>query len=1110
MDFVDVVIRIGLLAGLLSVVKAFLPKDKKSDASEVTARKAKISKLSVDLIELANRIEPVMEKLAHASAMLDNREFEKAVVALANDQIPINQASNYALGANWILSCIGFEALTRRDDSGDLVDKVVKAVPSVYTGQLFFLLRFVEAKATSPVAARILCGAQYWWPTDPAVVDQMTTYLEKALADGETIAFGQQYAELDSGGKENLDNFIKALPDSLQKELRARLEEHDEQAIDWAFLKTVGTILDRDAIDDPFFETSQTERISKELADELESMPGKSVLLVGEPGVGKSTLMRRFAKDLMDKGWTVLQTSAAALIADKAYVGQIEGQIQKLAKNASVSKKIAVYIENMSEIRQLGRYTGNDNSVLDQLWPNIQSRTLFLIGETTPAGLRALKGDQPSLPTVTKVTTIEPAHEGETAAIATRLLELIDPDMDKKQVAEVVSESLQLAQQYLAHKSLPGSVLSLLKLAYLRAQREDDSGGVNREHVLGALSQVSGLPREVLDDKQKLDIEAVAQSFKSHIIGQDEAVDCLVERIAMLKAGLTDPGRPIGVFLFAGPTGTGKTEIAKTLADMLFGSSEQMIRLDMSEFQDPESTRRLVGWSEKENSDGSLVNRIRENPFSVVLLDEFEKAHAKVWDFFLQVFDDGRLTDANGQLADFRHAIIILTSNLGATIGNEAGVGFTSTSGGFSDKDVMRSVNRTFRREFINRLDRVVVFRPLNREVMRTILHIELDKALDRRGLRTKQWAVEWEDSAIEFLLAEGFTPDLGARPLRRAIERHLLAPLSITMVQNQVPAGEQFLFVRSNGEALQVEFIDPDADDEVAASSDVMSAAPREEIDLAGLIIATSLPSNAAQYLAGEMAAVAQRVDSDSWADDKSRFIDELNKDGFWDREDRYDILDRIELIDRLDSAASVLGRLSERLQQHPENTKLVRSIAKRLYVLREGFADLDLKRPTQAYIGVRLVTTDTGLAGANEFLQRLTDMYRYWARERGMRLREIDATSSRYDALFAISGFGSYGILQPESGLHVFEIPKGRNRFDRIRARVEVAGVPVSATEEQTNRATKATTVLDKSAGKVEIVRRYRQDPSPLARDSVRGWRTGKLNTVFGGNFDVLAALD
>lgn len=1099
---------VGLIAAF--VLPLLLSGREKSSAVDTaSASKDSSPTEAVDLVRIANRLESLMEKLSHPSDVLENADFQQVVSALAGKGYSVGQVSNYALGANWILACAGYEALSRRDDSSEIVEKAVKTVPNAYAWPLFFLMRFVDARSGGGVAVRVLCGAQYWWANSPVIVDTMTAFLNKVIGRGETIVFGHEYAELGSDDRENVGNFIKALPHPLQNDLQAKLRQHTSQAIDWGFLRSVGVILDRKAVSDPVFETEQIGQLKKDIFDDLDAIPGRSMLLVGTSGVGKSAFVRSLSEELILKGWTVLKTSAAALIADQAYIGQIEGQIRRLARNATVGKKVAIYVENMSELRQLGRYKGNDNSVLDLLWADIASAHIFLIGETTPAGMQALLKDHPSLPTVMRVATIDAASEGEAARVATSLLRHLEPALDERQAIEVVTESLQLAQQYLTHKSLPGSVLSLLHLAVLRARRDDASGVVGREHVLGALSQVSGLPRDVLDEQQQLDIDAIAESFRSRIVGQDEAVDCLVERIAMLKAGLTDPGRPIGVFLFAGPTGTGKTEIAKTLADILFGTTERMIRLDMSEFQDAGSASRLIGHDDRETAGGSLVDRIREDPFSVLLLDELEKAHPKVWDMFLQVFDDGRLTDSIGRLADFRHAIIILTSNLGATISNEAGIGFTSTSGGFSAKDVMRVVNRTFRREFINRLDRVVVFRPLSREVMRIILENELGKALGRRGIRSKQWAVEWEDSAIEFLLAEGFTPDLGARPLRRAIERHLLTPLSITMVQNRVPAGEQFLFVRSNGDSLSVEFIDPDADSDVGVAATAKADGESGVPGLASLMVAPQAFGDAGDYLARKMSEVMTRVRSDEWADDKSRNIEELNKEGFWERADRHRILDRIELIDRLDSAASVLSKLSVRLQQHPGNSQLVKSIAGRLYVLNEGLADLDLDRPTQAYLGVRMVTADVEMAGADEFLQALVQMYLGWARNRGMRIREIDSGASRYDALFKISGFGSFGILQPECGLHVFEIPKGTTSFDRLRARVEVAGVPADTAGMQADRDDRATKVLDESAGKVEIVRRYRRHPSPLVRDSVRQWRSGRLDAVLAGGFDILGSV-
>jgi len=1061
---------------------------------------------SVDLIAIANKLEKPFEKMAHPGDALKVPEFERAVAALRSDNYSTKQVRNYALGSNWVLQCIGLEALRHRDDPAAVLERTRARLANAWAWPLYFAVRFIDTKSSGPEIGNILAGAQYWWAENPMICEELGAVFKKRLADGEQVVFGKRYDALDIDDKEDVDKFVAALPDDVRQPIKAAIEKHAKGLIDRQFLQSVGELLTRDRLRDPVFETEQISRLREELVAEVGDDNPRSILIVGESGAGKSALRRLFAHTLLDAGWQVFETSAANIIADKKYVGEIEGQVRKLTKNATVAKRVAVYVDRLNELDDFGRHKNKSSSVLDQLWPMIDSHDMFFISETTPGGLQTMLKRFPTLPTVLKIIKMEPTSESETAEMAHSFLYQADIDASQVQKSEVVAEALQLSQQYLSHKALPGSVLSLLELSVGFARRSEDEEDLSRTHVLGALSQISGLPKDVLDERQKLDVAAVRNAFTARIIGQDEAVECLVEKIAMLKAGLTDPFRPVGVFLFAGPTGTGKTEIAKTLAELLFGSPEQMIRLDMSEYQNSDSAWRLIGEDEKRGSTGSLVTRIRQQPFSVVLLDEFEKAHVKVWDMFLQVFDDGRLTDVNGRLADFRHSIIILTSNLGSTISNEAGIGFTGTRGEFSSSDVMRAVNRTFRREFINRLDRVVVFKPLSRNVMRAILQKELRLALERRGLRTKNWAVEWEDSAIEFLLDKGFTPDLGARPLRRAIEQHLLAPLSMTLVQNQAPAGEQFLFVRSNGEALQVEFIDPDADEAVGSTSNVADSAP--DLTVAQILQATTPPTGASGLLTREMTAIQDRIASDEWVSGKAQLIAEMNRSEFWEQEDRHTVMDRIELMDRIDSAASVIGTLAGRLDRSGGNTNLVKSIANRIFVLREGLQDFDERRSTQAILGVRLVTGDVNLDGAQAFRDRLVSMYRNWSRARGMRLRELDSGKSRYEALFLVSGFGSFGLLDAESGLHVFEVPVGGSKFERIRARVQVAPVPASGTMQQTHIGEAATDLLDaEKTQQVVIVRRYREKPSPLARDSVRKWRTGRLELVFDGNFDVIA---
>ena len=297
----------------------------------------------------------------------------------------------------------------------------------------------------------------------------------------------------------------------------------------------------------------------------------------------------------------------------------------------------------------------------------------------------------------------------------------------------------------------------LLKLTAMRAEQTGGPisaapGAGNAVAGLRAAGRRSSTPRSSSNSK------SIRDFFTARVIGQDEAVEAMVARIAMLKAGLNDPNKPIGVFLFAGPTGTGKTELAKAVAEFLFGSVERMIRLDMSEFQTHEAVSKILGQSSASAIEAdSLISRVRKQPFSVVLLDEFEKSHSNVWDLFLQVFDEGRLTDAIGQVADLRHCLIILTSNLGATAHRSIGLGFAPQADAFSNDQVLRAISQAYRPEFGNRLDKVIVFQPLTRDLMRGILKKELAALLERRGLKDRAWAVEWESRRWNFCWRKAF-----------------------------------------------------------------------------------------------------------------------------------------------------------------------------------------------------------------------------------------------------------------------------------------------------------------------------------------------------------------
>ena len=510
-------------------------------------------------------------------------------------------------------------------------------------------------------------------------------------------------------------------------------------------------------------------------------------------------------------------------MAGQQWFGQLEGRIQRTVEELAASKKLIWYIPDILQLARSGTHQGQAASILDQILPAISSGRLIVWTEASSTSTARLVQSRPMLRGVLEVVRLEPQSQEETSALALAFVQRLADETDLAISPECVPVALSSARQYLSASNFPGSVLDLIKLTANRVLKGDSSEVPARE-IIVTLSQLTGLPVSILDSNERVDLASIRDYFTARVIGQNEAVSAIVDRIAMLKAGLNDPGKPIGVFLFAGSTGTGKTELAKTVAEYLFGSVDRMVRLDMSEFQTAETAHKILGGEDID----SLVNRVRKQPFSVVLLDEFEKAHAAIWDLFLQVFDDGRLTDAMGHVADFRHCMIILTTNLGATSHQTSGLGFAPAADAFSSHQIMRAIGQTFRPEFQNRLDKVIVFRPLTRDLMREILKKELSRVLERRGLKYRDWAVEWEASAQEFLLEKGFSAEMGARPLKRAIDQYLIAPLAATIVERRFPEGDQFVFVRSDGAAIQAEFVDPDGDTQPNSPTSGMGTADK------------------------------------------------------------------------------------------------------------------------------------------------------------------------------------------------------------------------------------------------------------------------------------------
>lgn len=332
---------------------------------------------------------------------------------------------------------------------------------------------------------------------------------------------------------------------------------------------------------------------------------------------------------------------------------------------------------------------------------------------------------------------------------------------------------------------------------------------VTEEDIAEVISNWTGIPLTKLQEAESERLLRLEEILHQRVIGQDEAIDAVARAVRRARAGLKDPKRPVGSFIFLGPTGVGKTELARALAEALFGDENAMIRIDMSEYMERHTVSRLVGAPPGYigyDEGGQLTERVRRKPYSVILLDEIEKAHQDVFNVLLQVLDDGRLTDAQGRTVDFKNTVIIMTSNVGADQIDRAGsIGFQVTQDEEKDnyqrmKDrLLEELKKTFRPEFLNRVDEVIVFHSLNREHLRKIVDLmlkDVDQQVKERGL-----TLEISDEAREVLLQEGYDQTYGARPLRRAIQRLLENPLSDEMLKGRFKEGDAVLATVKNGE---------------------------------------------------------------------------------------------------------------------------------------------------------------------------------------------------------------------------------------------------------------------------------------------------------------------
>ncbi len=557
-------------------------------------------------------------------------------------------------------------------------------------------------------------------------------------------------------------------------------------------LREVGADLTHQALDGRLPQAHGRDAIVEQVLRQIRR-PGAAVLLVGPPGVGKTAIVHEVVRRMAAEGlplhertdvWSV---ESNRFIAGMMYVGAWEQRCHQMVEELEQRNDV-VYVPDLPSLVYTGRSAHSDANVALFLEPHLRRGALRILGECTAERLEATRAEAPGFFArfqVVPVPALDERHTLQVLVQTTRALEAREPVVVEPEVLEGV---LALTRRFLPRQPHPGKAVTLLRgLVDDHQKVEHDAFGrrrVARDHLVDHFGRQTGLPAFVLWEKQARPWEEVAAHFARRIIGQPLASQAAAEVVCTLQQGLNDPEKPLATMLFVGPTGVGKTETAKALAEYLFGHADRLVRFDMSELRDPWSAARLFG--DRLQPEGELTRRVQQHPFSVVLFDEIEKGHPRVFDALLQVLGEGRLTNAAGRTTDFCNTILVMTSNLGVRDAQH-GLGFMGTSEAAEGQHYRKAAEAFFRPEFFNRIDRIVAFRSLGREDLAPLVARTLEGLLGRRGLRRSGVLVEVEPALPDLLVAQGFDARYGARSLRRALEQRLTVPLARQLVSQPV-----------------------------------------------------------------------------------------------------------------------------------------------------------------------------------------------------------------------------------------------------------------------------------------------------------------------------------
>jgi ATP-dependent Clp protease ATP-binding subunit ClpA len=771
----------------------------------------------------------------------------------------------------------------------------------------------------------------------------------------------------------------------------------------------------------------------REIAAVIEMIGRKrSVLLVGPSGVGRTAVLLGVARRLSaETGRGIRAFTTSQIISGTRYIGEWETKLTSLLRECAAAN-VVLNVLDVWNLSTVGTTSTSKECFLDTMRPQIADGTLQVISEVTPDQLQEMQRVA-KFPSLFEAIRIEPLSDEQIRSIVDS--EAVHCGLTFDEGA--LDQLFHLCATFSSDRAGPGPMLDLLEKVRDYHDQKLAAGGdaqITPRFVEEVFAIHSGLPLFVISRTENKPASEIRDWFRQRIIGQAAAIEAVVEMIAFFKARLHDTKKPIGTFLLVGPTGVGKTELARTLAEFLFGSERRMLRFDMSEFADYNAFEMLIG-SPRSASErpARLLDPVRQQPFQVLLFDELEKAHRNIQDLFLQLLDEGRLTTPWGETVSFRSTIIIATSNAGATEGMTPAMGFGSTQAAYDEDKALKAIEANFRPEFLNRFQHVVLFHPLTHEQAARIARMELQSVWKREGVAGQNLIVDVHDDAIDHVVATGFNARYGARAIKREIRRQIVLPLATLLMERSLPAGT-LIEIGIQDARVRIHVKDTPEARKSREENAPLRVRPGERLTRKDLLDRIAAARAACEALAVDTDLVDLR--------EKIEQVDVDRKDyRFWQNAEAAHILAQqmrwLETITRLERLQGWLDELAGGFDVRETRSNLER-LASSLLRLETAMAVARrelVAMGADGYWDALLEIAPVG--GHRDARDFLFGLYSQWAVERRLEIVMLHEPMASSEAIvIMVKGPFAHGYLKGETGHHRF-----RRDRDGTVARVRVA---------------------------------------------------------------------